>query len=69
MATAQRSEGRPRLFRPAFHHDPRALPQRGPRRWPARNHRPVGRFGYLKVVYPSDVFGNAAAYVVPDNRP
>jgi len=25
-----------RLFRPAFHHYPRALAQRDPRRWPAQ---------------------------------
>jgi len=30
-----------RLFRPAFHHYPRALAQRDPRCWPARDRRPT----------------------------
>jgi hypothetical protein len=47
-------------------YDPRALPQRNPRCRPARNGRPKGRFGYLEVVYPCDVFDDAVACVVPN---
>ena len=55
-----------RLFRPAFHHYPRALAQRDPRPWPARNRCPVGRLRNLEVIDASDVLEDAVRGAVPD---
>jgi hypothetical protein len=44
-----------RLSRPSLHQHPRALAQRDPRRWPARNRCPVGRFRDLEIIDASDV--------------
>jgi hypothetical protein len=41
---------------PALMHDPRTLPQRDPRPWPACDRRPVGRLCHLEVVYHNPLF-------------
>ena len=51
---------------PALMHDPCALPQHHPRRRPARDCRPVGRFRHLEVVHASDMLNDAVAGIVPD---
>jgi hypothetical protein len=45
-------------------HDPCALPERDPRRWPARHGCPVGRFGHLEVVHTSDMLNEVIAGAV-----
>src|SRR5215467_953019 len=54
------------LFRPGLHHHPRALAQRDPRRWPARDRGLVGRLRDLKVIDASDVLKDAIRGAVPD---
>jgi hypothetical protein len=49
----------PSFLLPVLMHGPRALPQRDPRRRPARHGCSVGRLRHLEVVYPCDLFGNA----------
>src|SRR5438132_2181836 len=51
---------------PNIMHHPDALPQRDPRRWPARHGYPVSRLCHLEVVRARDVFNNAVARVVPN---
>jgi hypothetical protein len=51
---------------PSIMHDPRALPQRDPRPWPARYGCPISRFSNLEVVNASNVLDDAIACVVPD---
>jgi hypothetical protein len=46
-----------------LHQHTRALAQRDPRRWPARDRRPVGRLGHLEVIDASDVLNDAVATV------
>jgi hypothetical protein len=64
--TGQLARAGTRLFRPAFHHYPRALAQRDPRRWPAGDRRPVGRLRDLEVIDPSDVLDDAVRGAVPN---
>ena len=45
----------PSFLLPALMHDPCALAQRDPRRWPARNRRPVGRHRNLEIIDASDL--------------
>jgi hypothetical protein len=54
------------VVNPLLMHDPRALAQRDPRPWPARNRRPVGRLRNLEVIDASDVLNDAIRGAVPD---
>src|SRR5262249_8781736 len=47
---------------------PRRLAPRGPRPWPARDRRPVGRLRDLEVFDASNVLDNAVGCVVPPGR-
>jgi hypothetical protein len=55
-----------RLFGPGLHHQPRALAQRDPRPWPARDRRPVGRLRDLEVIDASDLLDDAVRGAVLD---
>jgi hypothetical protein len=54
------------LSLPALVHHRMPCPQHDPRRWPARDCRPVGRLRDLEVIDASDVLDDAVRRAVPD---